>query len=55
MLFGNANQLRVLGNNSHPSADSSIYHRKLSHVVKQNLVKVVILNAVTHATAEIGI
>jgi hypothetical protein len=55
MLFGNGNQLGVLGNNSHPSANFSIYHRKLSHVVQQNLVKVVILNAVTHTTAEIGI
>jgi hypothetical protein len=52
MLFGNANQLGMLGNKSRPSADFSINHRKLSHVVQQNLVKVMILNAVTHTTAK---
>jgi hypothetical protein len=53
--FSDVDEFRVFCDDGHPSASSAVDDGELPHVVEQNLIEVMILNAIAHASAEVGV
>lgn len=55
VFFCYVDKFRVPGNDGHPPASFAVDGGEFAHIVEEDLVEVVVLDAVAHASTEIGI